>query len=520
MRLSSWVGLISVLLIVSLLGSLDLTTYAIWYDEAFYHVIFGGAFLGPARSPVQILSLTAQAAAWPPLSNLTFAGWGALVDYSADAMRVLPWLFGVLSLAVMYRLASDLFSARAGMISVLLMGTSAFYLHYLHEMRAYTLYALMTTLTILLYWRLLTTTRVPRWLPVAFTGSFLLLLSVHYIGAGVAGALGLYHLIWGRRSQRWGQVLFQMVLGGVLFSPWLVITVAVVAKESAGARSMSLGEIVYALLYGFGNGLFVLLPLWLIYTLWKVRGRAVHFLWVLAVVFVIAASIFNLVADYLLHIRHWMGLFPILILLASAGLAHLGTRRPRLAATLVGIWVIWGAGNTVIRGEAFMRVLPGQVDRIQQGAIEEIVSAAETCFSPGDAVLFHLGTDEREWLNDYTLQYYLPGAAFTYSYPEMLTDVPSRYDELGWLRTEAYDVDLSDPYEVRLARFVDDAEAVWLVSLRDLPEAARMADLNALLPTQFPEQVDFVGDWISVTGYANGERTCGPETVLRPYMPS
>lgn len=143
------------LLIAAWLGARSLNADAIWYDEYWSIYDAGGAHYGPL-SPAQIWERVSGRNPWhAPGYFFLMGAWGSLTGWTAFAARSLSLLVGLLTIAWTYRLGKDIASARVGLSAATLLGTSALYASYLHELRAYTLYTLFTVVTLWAYWKIL-----------------------------------------------------------------------------------------------------------------------------------------------------------------------------------------------------------------------------------------------------------------------------------------------------------------------------------------------------------------------------
>ncbi len=237
-RDTSWLLVVPILLFAAWLSARSLNAHAIWFDE--YYSIFesGGAYYGPL-SPVDLTIRVASYSVWPPAYNFTLASWSALVGWQPVAGRALSWLCGLLSIAVVYRLARLLVprDRTYALIAALLLGGSAFYLYYFAELRGYTLHVLLGCSASLLYWRLLTRSS-GRAVKIAFVASLTLLLYSHPVGQLWFAALAGYHLLFERRSPRWRPILFLFFFAGVLYVPWIAVMLARVAREIAAPRGL------------------------------------------------------------------------------------------------------------------------------------------------------------------------------------------------------------------------------------------------------------------------------------------
>jgi hypothetical protein len=334
---------------------LMLTAYALhhmhdslWYDEwrSIYNV--GGAELGPF-SPAQIWERIITENPWQaPNFYFILAGWGAAVGWSELAGRVLPMLFGLLSIAALYRLGSDLWSRRIGLYAALLLGLSAFYLHFLHELRAYTLVVLLTVVLIDTYWRLV-------YAGGGWKAACLFVLCAaalpytHYFAVTTVFALALYHLLFAPKRRGWWKIPALLVVALVAFLPWLVVVLKAVSMAANDARRFQTFtplELLTLLATMFANNSPALLGLFVLYSLFR-RSRALLYVGTLLVGgFALMIGLDQFVHILVAH-KYAMHLLPALSLIAASGL-HAIARRGLNASLLLGLWAaacLWSVNN-------------------------------------------------------------------------------------------------------------------------------------------------------------------------------
>ncbi len=152
----------------------------------------------------------------PPLYFLLLDPWTRLAGDSELAARLPSALMAALCMALLYRLAQDWFSARAGWAAALILGASSFFAYYAREARMYMLTALLATAAMLAYGRWLRRNDVRwRWLYIGATAA---LLYTHYFGALIPLTQTAHYLLSRRRPGPW---LFLMTAVGAAFLPWL-----------------------------------------------------------------------------------------------------------------------------------------------------------------------------------------------------------------------------------------------------------------------------------------------------------
>ena len=89
-----------------------------------------------------------------PAYFIALSLWGQLTSYDLATGRVLTVLFGLLSLAIAYRLARDFVAPIAGIFALVIVSSNAFYNFYITELRMYPLLFCAAGLVLWLYLRI------------------------------------------------------------------------------------------------------------------------------------------------------------------------------------------------------------------------------------------------------------------------------------------------------------------------------------------------------------------------------
>ncbi len=307
-----------------------------------------------------------QAYGWP----LLLAIWGHLVGWRELAIRALSLFFGVLALAWVYRTGRDLIAQRAGLFAALLLSASVFFIAYTIRARAFTLVALCTALCTWSYWRITLHPRLPgRGAQAGLLLGSIGLLYAHFYCALFLAAPGLFHLLFMPKNRRWWQPVLLFAIAALLamlqlpgFLHGLNVTATL---ESLHSRALTAPDLVSHFIRYLTNGLLdppppldslllvsLLLVLVLISLLRMRDASRLRPLWLLAwtTLTVLAVMIaINELARVIVNnrIRYLMPLWPLTALLVGAGLWRLASKRPRLVAVLLALWLVLGAWLTV-----------------------------------------------------------------------------------------------------------------------------------------------------------------------------
>ena len=302
-----------------------------------------------------------QAHGWPVLLFV----WGRIVGWSEPAVRMLPVLAGMLTLALVYCTGRDLFAPAAGVMAALLLAASGFFLGYMGHARAFTMVALCATLCLWCYWRVALRPRPPG---RAAQAGLLLgacgLLYLHYIGALILPALGLFHLLFVAKTGRWWRATLLLAVAALVATPQLPVLLTglgrTLSNEEVQSRILSSDELLALLLRFMSNGVLqpapdlsgvlgiLLLLAFVAATLQRLRqDRRGGVIWLPAFVSVAMLALvmainerIGLVANT--RIRYLIPLWPMTALLAGAGLWRLAATRRRLVAALLALWLLSG----------------------------------------------------------------------------------------------------------------------------------------------------------------------------------
>lgn len=376
-------------------------------DELRTVLAAGGAHHGPYSFPLGVIANTNerspdQALGFPLVARL----WGDAVGWTEFPLRVFTLLTGLLVIAMVYRVGTDLFAPFAGLSAATVMATSIFFITYMHKFRTFTLVALATALALWCYWRLVHSPVKPGWVPaVGLVIAGLGLTYTHYFAAPFMGALGLFHLLFARPITRrwWYPVgLFGMVI--LLFIPQLNflldgIVHNTVERPDLREEALEPFGVVERVVFFFGNGWHLMfiayfgLSMWAFVRFRRDKTNQFNLLMVLfcAVVVLIGIIIMNELAGVMppRRVRYLMPLWVPLSLVVGAGVWKLSDWNRYVAWGALGLWA--GVGLVANLQGTLMTFPTG--DNAPVPAWREVVAPIFNEGEPDDVYLY-LGIHE------------------------------------------------------------------------------------------------------------------------------
>jgi hypothetical protein len=401
-----WILVIPLLLLVAALGARHLNSDGIWYDEWWSLYNAGAPLFGGPLSPAEIWDrLAIENPNWTPGHIYLLAAWGSAVGWTEYAGRALSLLTGLIAVAGMYRLGVMLTgSTRIGLASAALLGTSAFFVFYLHEMRSYMPQVAATVLLLVCYRHILF--GKPTWLPyVAFTLIGASLIYSHYLGALVFPVIGVWHLAHGVNrgvDRRWWLVILCMALSFVLFAPWMIVVLQQFRAMSERPRPLAPpdaalyfpGELLYAF-SNTGTALFALLAL---VGLRDKRAIPVGILGGLLLILHLAV----LHVLRLNELRYAISVLPFLALSVGFGVRELSRHGVPMIAPLA----IWLIGALIVENSlAFNHLL----QRFPSLPMREAAGVLAPYLRDDDVLINLLGSDLSPTIQSNVLEHYIGG---------------------------------------------------------------------------------------------------------------
>ena len=192
------------------------TTSKMWLDEA--------QTVNIASYPLRSIAGELRLDGAPPLYYYLLHLWMGVFGDSDTAIRALSGLFGVLALPLLWWVVRRGYGRLEALLALAVLASSPFAVYFSTETRMYSLVVLLVIAGIGAAQALLSRATVPRALLLALVTA--LLLYTHYWSLYLYVVVGAWLLIValrGRGERRRGGVygLFALVLGGILWLPWV-----------------------------------------------------------------------------------------------------------------------------------------------------------------------------------------------------------------------------------------------------------------------------------------------------------
>ncbi len=326
--LPRWLWMIPLLLLTTLMAAQGINADLIWYDEL-TSIGHAGGLTGP-YSPLDIAnSVSEHSPKHSPLFFTLLAGWAAMLGWHHAVLRCLSLFFGLLAIAWTYRIGRDFLDTRAAFWACAFLGLNVYWLEYLHEIRMYPLQAFFIAA---LAWHYLwiCRTKAPKhwfhWLGLALYAALALYAQPFSILFHLA--LGIFHLLFVRKSKVWFQVGLAFAAAALLYIPWLPVTLyGLTRKFDTAFDALSLEQALSVFTRLLSNGMWPLLLLPLAGVLlalrdgsWRRRLQAILLLALLALFVLLATNeLIGLIP--LRRSRYFLMTWGMFSLVIGAGLA-------------------------------------------------------------------------------------------------------------------------------------------------------------------------------------------------------
>ena len=208
-----------------------------------------------------------------PLYFILLNLWSALTGNDLLTLRMLSLLFCLLAIAMAYRLGRITRDGRVALAAAFMLSLNCLVLYFARELRMYTLVPFISGWLVWSYWRVASAqgkASAALWLSLIASTS--LLLYAHYFGIFILASIGLYHLLMVRKTRRWFRIVAAMLLGGLLFLPWLPRVIAALGGYTSRTHSdIGAFDAAVAILTVFSNDLWPVPIACLLLIIWKRR---------------------------------------------------------------------------------------------------------------------------------------------------------------------------------------------------------------------------------------------------------
>lgn len=244
----------------------NLTRFPIGNDEYnSWNRILDSASGAPYSLAQTVDDVIAESAQHGPAYFILLNLWRALAGSDLFTLRLLSVYFGLLTVAITYRLAASVGNRELGLTAFFVAVFLAYLLYYSHLARMYTVLPMTTGWLLWAYARIMRARRPSRiaWLTLLMSAA--LLLYIHYFGIMLLAALGLYHLVVAEKNRRWLKVALILALAGMLFLPWLPVAIdGFPGRPDVSDTRLPLFDSLLHILRIFSNGLIVIPPVALV----------------------------------------------------------------------------------------------------------------------------------------------------------------------------------------------------------------------------------------------------------------
>lgn len=360
-----WLLAAAMILVAAALALPQLDQYPLSLDSIDSYGFAYGLTESP-YTPAHILeNLRAEISDQLPFYYILLYLWGAVAGQSLAAARLISLFCGLLSLAMVYRMASDFVSPTAGVIATFILLCSAFYAFYYAQVRYYTLVVLLAALIVWLYLRMTSRRQSAKGRDyLALALACYALVSTHAFGFLLYLALALYHLLAVGKSRRWVLVAASALAGLLLAAPQLyVLLTEGVARAQGIHGGLATGLLNILDTWGvvYSNGFPLLLGLSVVGVAigWRrnlLRGNPFLLLFPLLLVSIgVASAATGVVSDG--QMRYLLVGTPIVVGFIAAGLYAL-LRLRRWLGLLTLFWLV--AGLAFMRAADWEQLIQGR----------------------------------------------------------------------------------------------------------------------------------------------------------------
>lgn len=214
-------ALAAILLAGFILRLIRLWERDLWYDEAFA-ILYAKKSLGAILYGTVAQVEGAAADVHPLLYYFSLHFWMGLFGGSVFVVRFFSVIFGLLTVAVAYRLAKELFGRRTALAAAGLTAFAPFHINYSQEGRMYAMFCFWSILAVYFFVRAWRRGRWGDW--AGFTLAGTLSLYTQNLAFAPLLALVLFALAWILARKKWAilkPLFLSYLVMALLFAPWV-----------------------------------------------------------------------------------------------------------------------------------------------------------------------------------------------------------------------------------------------------------------------------------------------------------
>lgn len=141
-RIKNNSDIILIILLGIILRFKDILKFNFWYDEAYTGILM-------RLKTAEFLDMIIRKDSHPPLFNFIMRIWTTFFGVNDFTLRLLPFVFGVITIYAVYQIALTLANKETAAISAFMAAINPFLIDYSIEARSYSFYGLVTALTFL-----------------------------------------------------------------------------------------------------------------------------------------------------------------------------------------------------------------------------------------------------------------------------------------------------------------------------------------------------------------------------------
>ena len=331
------VVLCSIIALSAFLRLKGLTFQSYWDDE-----LFSVAVSDPSRSLFEVIRLTVKDV-HPPLFQILLWLWFKCFGFTELTGRLFPAICGILAIPVIYLLGNEAQGREVGLIAALICSVNFYHLYYSQEVRSYSLFFLLGSLSFLFCLKLMFAYEKRN---LAFYIAFTVaLVYTHFFGIFAVVAQFIWLLAMLKRSPH--LLKTGLIAGGLILlmtSPLIPVVFKNASMDSFWIQRPPPDFIFQYFRQYFGSPMIAaFVAIFLFYGLIRRRSNekeyaaGIFLVWVLTVY--LMPYIRSMISTPMLTDRNTIVALPAIFILCAFGLAKVKNRLLKIALTLTFLFV-------------------------------------------------------------------------------------------------------------------------------------------------------------------------------------